>query len=138
MEKVKFIRGSEEKVDEIRKTLEEWGGIDKSNLTLSYEDNYYYVDQFGFFRSMHEFLAKGLIADGKAEIYELPPLKPKCEFKPFDKVLVRDIESGKWKCNIFSHKDEKSGYYVCVETYWRQCIPYEGNEALLGTTDNPK
>lgn len=57
----------------------------------------------------------------------------KPQFKPYDKVLVRDIDEQKWRCNLFSHISE-GGYYVCVSSRWSQCIPYEGNEHLLGTT----
>lgn len=61
----------------------------------------------------------------------------KHQFKPFDKVLVRDIDENEWECSLFSHIDEE-GYYVCVGSWWMQCIPYEGNEHLLGTTIKPQ
>lgn len=61
--------------------------------------------------------------------------KQKTEFKPFEKVLVRNCDIEKWKCNMFSHID---GYYVCFSSYWHQCIPYEGNEHLIGTTNKPE
>lgn len=51
------------------------------------------------------------------------------EFKPFDKVLVRDDDSGEWCLAIYA--------MVCGAR-WEQCIPYEGNERLLGKTDKPK
>lgn len=60
----------------------------------------------------------------------------KPQFKPFDKVLVRDIDEHEWECDLFSHIDEED-YYVCVGSWWLQCIPYEGNEHLLGTTNKP-
>lgn len=60
-------------------------------------------------------------------------LKPKCEFKPFDKVLVRDSESDKWRASLFGYISE-DGYYCCVFASWVYCIPYAGNEHLLGTT----
>lgn len=61
-------------------------------------------------------------------------VKPKCEFKPFDKVLTRDYENQRWSADFFSHKEEK--YYMCIGCSWNECIPYEGNEHLLGTTKN--
>lgn len=61
----------------------------------------------------------------------------KHQFKPFDKVLVRDIDEQEWECSLFSHIDEE-GYYVCVGSWWMQCIPYEGNEHLLGTKNKPE
>lgn len=61
--------------------------------------------------------------------------KQECEFKPFDKVLVKDHdEDSEWRCGLFSHKNE-DGLYICVGSIYEQCIPYEGNEHLLGTTD---
>ena len=62
-------------------------------------------------------------------------LKPKWIPKPFDKVLVRDSKSSKWRANLFSHKNIDEPYY-CVYASWNYCIPYEGNEHLLGTTKN--
>lgn len=62
----------------------------------------------------------------------------KHQFKPFDKVLVRDDDSDIWDCNIFNRIDE-DGAYLCIDyEYWEQCIPYEGNEHLLGTTNKPE
>lgn len=56
------------------------------------------------------------------------------ELKPFDKVLVRDGDDEEWVCDFFSHIDE-CNMYKCVGTWFKQCIPYEGNEHLLGTTN---
>lgn len=60
-------------------------------------------------------------------------LKPKVELKPFDRVLVRDFEDQAWQVSLFSYKDSDS-YYCCNGCAWNQCIPYIGNESLLGTT----
>jgi hypothetical protein len=62
----------------------------------------------------------------------------KYQFKPFDKVLVRDRDDKTWRCDIFSHLDDKGRAFICLSTWWRQCIPYEGNEHLFGTTNNPE
>lgn len=71
-----------------------------------------------------------------AEKKAIVGLKPKFdELKPFDKVLVRDSKSSKWRANLFSHKNVNEPYY-CVYASWNYCIPYEGNEHLLGMTDN--
>ena len=58
------------------------------------------------------------------------------QFKPFEKVLVRDTCNDIWKAAFFSHiKCNDSIYkYMCNCLSWKQCIPYEGNESLLGTT----
>lgn len=60
--------------------------------------------------------------------------KQETELKPFDKVLVRDYNDNEWKCDFFSNMNEH-GYYNCINSWWHQCIPYEGNEHLLGTTN---
>lgn len=63
----------------------------------------------------------------------------KQEFKPFEKVLVRDDTNKKWSIDLFSYYDEENENfpYVCMHIHYRYCIPYEGNEYLLGTTDSP-
>lgn len=58
------------------------------------------------------------------------------EFKAFDKVLVRDDDDEKWNAGIFSDMEDRG--YRCTYSCWNQCIPYEGNEHLIGTTDSPK
>lgn len=54
--------------------------------------------------------------------------------KVFDKVLVRDSNEGMWIASIFSHTWENK--YFCVGIWYNQCIPYEENKHLLGTTDD--
>ena len=61
----------------------------------------------------------------------------KHQFKPFDKVLVRINDKCDWVCNIFSHMDSDNEY-VCLYMRWPLCIPYEGNENLLGTNNKPE
>lgn len=57
--------------------------------------------------------------------------------KPFDKVLVRDNNTQKWTTDFFSFIDESQIYpFICSGHYVHQCIPYEGNEHLLGTTND--
>ena len=80
-----------------------------------------------------------LAKEGKAwdaEKKEVVNLKPKFELKPFDKVLVRQRETEEWGANIFSHIYKTDEYldYVCIHGTWEFCIPYDGNEQLLGTT----
>lgn len=65
--------------------------------------------------------------------------EPKCPFEPFQKVLVR-CGNGIWGATFFSRCDNKSAWtYVGVDcNCWEQCIPYEGNEHLLGTNKSPE
>lgn len=77
-----------------------------------------------------------LAKEGKAwdaEKKKIMYLKPKVELRPFDKVLVRDSKSDNWRANLFDYID-KEEYYHCVYANWVYCIPYAGNESLLGTT----
>jgi hypothetical protein len=70
--------------------------------------------------------------------------EPKYEFKPFDKVLVRDEGDKEWHISLFAREivDDSDGLsykYECSNgTLWDCCIPFEGNECLLGTAENPE
>lgn len=66
--------------------------------------------------------------------------KEKNVLRPFDMVLVRNSEEGVWKCDFFSHYNDNSGgyRYECINNSYMQCIPYEGNGHLLGTTNSPE
>lgn len=77
------------------------------------------------------------------ETLQVEPVKvvePKCSFKPFDKVLARCNKDRVWRCELFSHYNtfNKQFPYVCLSSVYKYCIPYEGNQHLLGTTNNPK
>ena len=61
-----------------------------------------------------------------------------CQFKPFEKVLVRDSYEDEWRASFFSNIREGYSKYVTTGLVWKFCIPYEGNEHLLGTTNNVK
>lgn len=62
----------------------------------------------------------------------------KQEFKPFEKVLVRNSDFEPWKIDFYStYIENKSYHYICASNDYKICIPYEGNEYLLGTTDSP-
>lgn len=61
----------------------------------------------------------------------------KQEFKPFDKVLVRDNETESWKADIYLKYLNDTYCYKCTRTNYAICIPYKGNEYLLDTTDSP-
>lgn len=71
------------------------------------------------------------------ETLKVEPVNPTCPFKPFDKVLIRDSKEQLWIANYFSlyNGKDKDYPYVCMGGSYRFCIPYEGNEHLLGTTD---
>lgn len=63
------------------------------------------------------------------------------EFKPFDKVLVKLGVNYKWGLSLYSHFDEEIRRHVCIgldERLDSDILPYEGNEHLVGTTDEPE
>lgn len=81
-------------------------------------------------------LFDALSKEGKAwdaEKKTIVDLEPKIELKPFQKVLTRDRDTQYWEAELFGFEDE-NGLYHCVGGSWKCCIPYEGNEHLLGTT----
>ena len=77
-----------------------------------------------------------------ADTLELEKVVPKFKnkFKPFDKVLVRNDTDEEWTINLFSYYDEKDKAFpfICINDFYRYCIPYEGNEYLVGKTVNIK
>ena len=86
-------------------------------------------------KELFDALAKG----GKAwdsEKKQIVDIKKEHQFKPFEKVLVRDSYDDMWRASFFSHIKEDDGRYVTTCLTWRFCVPYEGNEHLLGTTNN--
>ena len=72
-----------------------------------------------------------------AEKKQIVDLKPKVEFKPFDKVVVRDKEDLVWFADLFSHIDKENNRFACVGNFWNVCLPYNEETAkLIGTTNN--
>lgn len=60
-------------------------------------------------------------------------------FKYFDKVLTRTNSKTVWCCNLYSHYDPATQtHYVLGGVPVRECIPFEGNESLINTKQNPK
>jgi len=72
---------------------------------------------------------------------DLKKIQPHYDIKNFHAgmpVLVRDSNKHKWKYVVFSHNEDKSswGYkFNAAGTVWQQCIPFDGNKHLLGTSD---
>lgn len=82
-------------------------------------------------------LFDALEKEGKAwdaEKKQIVDIKKEYQFKPFEKVLVRNSIDAVWRASFFSHIKENDGRYVTTCVTWKFCIPYIGNESLLGTT----
>lgn len=116
------------------------GTTEKQIVSLTYNENsrqdeMYVHNQKGEVQTQFGF------EHGYDLVLEVPDNEPKeTQFKPFDKVLVRNDDKQEWWCAIFSHvrKTDEKYKYATNPFLWTQCIPYEGNEHLVGTTDKPK
>lgn len=64
--------------------------------------------------------------------------EPEHEFKPFDRVLVRDDDRDYWRPEFFSYKDEEGNTCCCGGVRYVIAIPYDGNEHLAMTTISNK
>jgi hypothetical protein len=100
-------------------------------------DNYYIITIPDFFGNAY--ITDKLLFSNQNE-YELVPDKfDITTLKPFDKVLVRDDDYHFWLAAIFSHytKGAEDNYpYFASGSCFEKCVPYEGNEHLLGTTND--
>ena len=68
-------------------------------------------------------------------------LKPKASynFKPFDKVVVRDTVDSVWRADFFSHIGESNRFTCTGGCSWRYCLPYNEETAkLIGRRRNYK
>lgn len=96
-----------------------------------------YIDYIPASEDMKEKLFKAIDNNGyKWDGKNL--VKKEHQFKPFDKVLVRDKDDTTWKIDIYSHYDDDSFPFTTITNSYKQCIPFEGNEHLVGTTNSLK
>lgn len=62
------------------------------------------------------------------------------EFKPFDKILVRN--NSIWQADLYSFYEREKNLHAtiskCVFINDDNILPYEGNETLVGTIDEPE
>lgn len=113
------------------------------NGAVDLERGEYYVERFAS-REEQERLFEAIKEKG----YRWDPvnntleglIEPKFDIttlKPFDKVLVRSCSYQTWTVGIFSFYCEENIHpFACVGGFVSQCIPYEENKRLLGTTDD--
>ena len=119
-----------------------WDLVNNSDSMLAVRHLYFEGDELHG-EHVDEYGASGLFydrSDGLEQndlVLEVPDNEPK--FKPLDRVLVRDDKDSVWRASIFSHIVDGSPFrYVCAISAFKQCIPYAGNEDLVGTTKKPK
>ena len=125
-------------------TLYFYVSIDET-FGLLFDDNCVSSEGYRFAKEEEkQQLFDALAKKGKAwdaEKKQVVDLKPKCELKPFDKVLVRNTDTEEWFPGFFEKFDStwNNPYHIMnrrsmTDFAFKQCIPYEGNEHLLGTT----
>lgn len=124
-------------IDNSSKKLEYYVLNDMS--TLKFEDWLSFEDKHiqPITETQQIILFDALEKEGKAwdaEKKQIVDIKKEHQFKPFEKVLVRDSIDDVWRASFFSHIKENDGRYVTTCVTWKFCIPYIGNESLLGTT----
>lgn len=83
----------------------------------------------------------GVIPISEQDDYELLPNKfDITTLKPFDKVLVRCSSLENWHIQLFEKYNRELGAkypFICLcNNKYSQCVPYEGNEYLLDTTND--
>lgn len=124
-------------IDNSSKKLEYYVLNDMS--TLKFEDWLSFEDKhiLPITETQQIILFDALEKEGKAwdaEKKQIVDIKKEHQFKPFEKVLVRDSYNDMWRASFFSHIKEDDGRYVTTGLTWKFCIPYIGNESLVGTT----
>lgn len=104
------------------------------NVNLSEEE--VDVNDTKFFTKNHIPLWK----EGKLILPIYKVVLPDITFQPFQKVLVKDIESINdcftvWSIDFYSYFDMESHKHRCLGGLWSHCVLYKGNEHLLGTRE---
>lgn len=130
--------------------------VSKALINVRYEDYevHYNEYRFGHNRSLRlatdsekQQLFDALAKKGKrwdVDKKQIVDLKPKCEFKPMDLCLMKYIgqyNNRGWELCQYAyteHRVSSSGehrdfYHAVGGEIYAECIPYKGNEHLLGT-----
>lgn len=87
------------------------------------------------------YTCNGEISKGHEEELDLVLEVPDNErqFKPFDKVLVRNGDNEAWNARLYDVWFAELGLHGTQDNKeWKQCVPYEVNQHLVGTTNKPK
>lgn len=106
----------------------------KNNTTIIKTIGHIYSDSYALYDGH-------LLYFNEQDNWELVPNKfDITTLKALQPVLVRNTNGQVWTMDLFSHKiDTNRGLrisFVCVGHCPNQCIPYKGNEHLLGTTND--
>lgn len=106
------------------------------NIVVRYNGKLAIFDKLGIYTPNNEENTEGecLLFPSK-EVRDWSDYQAPHDFKPFDKVVVRD--GGLWYINFFERylPDEKSPY-ECLHGVWKHCLPFNEETAkLIGTKD---
>lgn len=113
-----------------------WGKDSKDTIVGHLEEPFIYIynKEMTYDNRMNYFLNH---PNREITIEELLNYKPiqKVKLEPFQKVLARDSKNFEWRVDIFSNIviHNIAFKFRCIGNLWAECIPYEGNEHLLGT-----
>lgn len=111
--------------------------FDKKNTVITItgsKNNYYYIQYYNNTKNDYQ---NETISFTDQDKYELIIDKFDVNtLKPFDKVLMRSSNAREWVATFYSHYSNNKFYGCGMCCY--QCIPYEENKHLLGTTDDCK
>lgn len=104
----------------------------KASITIGYIDNEYYYE-------IGRNVANRLFIKNQDDWELVPDRFDISTLKPFEsRVLVRDRDEDAWRASFWGClMKNRHGYnYDTTRGYSKQCIPYEGNEHLLGKTED--
>lgn len=135
-----YIVGNSERCEEIKNIIEnEWGGRNVNRFSYEEDKLYFYVNVWGDVWATSIEVVKKATIEGWMKEYELPE-KEKYEFKPFDKVVVRNPNM-RWCADILSHVEMCNNgdkhFAVIGGCFVKECLPYNDDTAkLIGTNDD--
>ncbi len=137
-----YVDGRSEEIQEKLFALDRgisWHSGEKRALNTNYP--FLFIDKdgcLGYSNNMRYFTETNYSELTADEVLAMKPKKDYSDYKfePFEKVLIRDNEEQNWGAIFLSHIDKNNitGFpYICAGFSYRYCIPYKGNEHLLGT-----
>lgn len=118
-----YIQGNKDKADQIMAAFKAKGCVMHTGIQCDLSDMVY-------------FSLNGKV--GGIKLRNLDLFKTHYDIANFHAgmpVLVREGICCEWRYTIFSHHRKNGTPFCASGIIWHQCIPFEGNEHLLGTTD---
>ena len=143
-EKKIYIRGNKQFSDLIDAYFEKLGARNLTNDYYTATNHIYYITHDNLVACCNEeYEIAHIIKDNYKEITidELIKLfedkeKVKVTLHPFDKVLAKCEETGKWEVDLFStYREDNIKAFCCIGILTEECIPYNKDTAYLLGTD---